>query len=177
MTSFRTFGDWRTIKELGLSSRAKEVSYEEARQNPHFEYALELHGLWLLMPINAPGDIPHYAHVRPNQIGSRILPSMFVMDAESGGKDFRWRLFGTDHAQRFGGEVTGRRMTTIARFEPSAASSLEFARKAFASKSPVFFTTEYFDETGTVKSTCTVALPLSGDGGNIERIFGCSVWC
>lgn len=172
MSSFRTFAEWRTIKELGLSSRAIEVSYDDARKNPGFADALELHGLWLLMP----DDIPHFREIKPSRFGSNILPSMFIMDVADGGRDFRWRLFGTDHAQRFGAEVTGRRMSAVAKFDTSACTSLAFARKCHDEQAPVFFITEYFDDVKVKKTTCTVALPLKGDDGTIERLFGCSVW-
>lgn len=172
MSSFRTFAEWQTIKELNLSSRAFEVAYEDALEDPSFAYPLELHGLWLLMP----GEIPHFDEVKPAKFGTQILPSMFIMDVLDGGEDFRWRLFGTDHAKRFGGEVTGRRMSAVAKFETSAASSLEFARECYRSRKPVFFKTEYFDELHTVRRTYTVALPLLGKDDRIERLFGCSVW-
>lgn len=177
MTSFRTFGEWRTIQELGLASRVKQVSLEEAIADPNFDYPLELHGLWLLMPITASGEIPHFKHVRPHTIGSKLLPSMFIMDVENCGQEFRWRLFGTEHAQRFGGEVTGRRLSTVARFEPSAAASLPLARQCCETGKPIFFHTEYFDETGIVKETASIVMPLWGDNRQVERLFGCSVWC
>lgn len=177
MTSFKTFGEWRTIQELGLASCVRQISFEEASTDPNFDYPLELHSLWQLMPIAASGAVPHFKHVRPHSIGSKLLPSMFIMDVESKGQDFRWRLFGTDHAQRFGGEVTGRRLSTIARFEPSAAASLPLAQQCYETQQPVFFHTEYFDDTGIVKETASVVMPLWGDDQKVERLFGCSVWC
>jgi len=176
MTSFRTFGEWKTIRELGLSSKAREISQEEAFSDADFDYPVELFHLWQQMPKTQGGKAPHFREMKPSNISKLILPSMFVMDVVDAGADFRWRLFGTDHAQRFGGEVTGRRMSTIGRFEPSAATSLEFAQLCFVSERPVFFQTDYIDNDITIKQTATVSLPLVGNSGAIERLFGCSVW-
>jgi len=172
MSSFKTFNEWRSIKDLGLSSRAAEITYKEALKDPNFEYPLALHSLWHLMP----GKVPHFDEIKPSIFGPQILPSMFIMDVEDGGKDFRWRLFGTDHAQRFGVEVTGKRMSSVAKVETSAETSLVFARKCYMEKAPVFFRTEYYDDQRVKKATHAVAMPLMGDSGKIERLFGCSVW-
>jgi len=173
MSSFRTFAEWQSIKELGLSSRAQELSYEEALADPNFEYPMELHALWSAMP----GDIPHFEEVKPSIFGTHLLPSVFIMNVVEQGSDFRWRLFGTDHTQRFGSDITGRRMSTIAKLDTSAGSSLAFGRKCYDTRTPVFFKTEYFDDQRVKKTTCTVALPLRGENGVIERLFGCSIWC
>jgi hypothetical protein len=172
MSSFRTFVEWQSIKELGLSSRAREITLDEAQTNPDFQYPLELHGLWLLMP----GDIPHYDEVKPSVLGARLLPSMFIVDVKDAGRDFSWRLLGTDHARRFGSEVTGRRMSAVAKFDASTKTSLAFAHQCYTSQAPVFFKTEYLDKQHVKKTTCTVALPLVDDSGKVKRLFGCSVW-
>jgi PAS domain len=172
MSSFRTFAEWRSIKELGLSSRAREITLDEARANPDFSYPLELHGLWLLMP----GDIPHVHAAKASVFSTKILPSMFIVDVKNEGRDFSWRLLGTDHARRFGSEVTGRRMAAVAKFDNSAKISLVFARKCYATREPIFFKIEYLDQQHIKKATCTVALPLVDDNGEVKRLFGCSVW-
>lgn len=173
MSSFRNFSAWKSIKEMGLSSRAEEVPLTDALTDPNFEYPVSLHRLWLSMP----GDIPHFDEVNPSLLNTQLLPSVFIMDVLEQGSDFRWRLFGTDHARRFGGEVTGKRMSTIAKIDSSAGSSLAFGRKCYDERTPVFFKTEYLKNQHVKETTCAVALPLVGKNDSIERLFGCSVWC
>lgn len=173
MNSFKSFAEWQSIKEMSLTSRAKELSQDEAAINPDFEYPMELFNLWLSMP----GEVPHFNEITASIFSARILPSVFIMDVVEHGSDFRWRLFGTDHAKRFGSEVTGKRMSAVAKFDRSAGSSLSFGRKCYDERAPVFFKTEYFDGQIVKKATCAVALPLAGENGGVERLFGCSAWC
>lgn len=172
MHSFKIYSELETVSEPGLSSRAYEVPYQNALAIASFGLALDLYEVWQHMP----GSIPHIDAFKPNTLSAAILPSMFVMDVEDSGMDFRWRLFGTAHSRRFGAEVTGELMSDVATRDTSARSSLTFAQVCYKEQTPIFFCTEYRDETRIRKTTHTVVMPLSDDDGTVTRLFGCSIW-
>ncbi len=172
MTSFRTFADWQSIRDMGLTTKVIEFSDNEAQAEPYLSCAYDLYNQWQAMA----GDIPHYKEVKPSLFPRHLLSSMFIVDVEDAGQDFRWRLFGTDHTRRFGNDMTGKRVSTIAEIDESAAASLKFGKKCYSERHPVFFKIEYLENQSIKETTGTVILPLTGDDGKIQRLFGCSVW-
>lgn len=172
MTSFKSVGDWQSIRELQLTSIAKRVSLSDAEKQPGFEQPLQLLRMWQ----NFPGALPHASEVRPKLIHNKTLPSMFVLDVIDNGADFRWRLYGTDHSKYFGKDVTGLLMSEAGPLESSTQQHLVFMGECYASRQPILFLTEYSDKLSVRKTTYNIALPLAGDDGEVSRIFGCSVW-
>ncbi|TNE61818.1 MAG: hypothetical protein EP335_14075 [Alphaproteobacteria bacterium] len=172
MGDFNTFSEWQTIRGQKLDSRAEAVLTVVARKLPLFRLPVKLYDMWMALP----GELPSASHVTPTWLGAELLPYMYILDIVDGGQDFRWRLFGTAHAARYGSEATGMLMSEAARRDKSAAGSLHFARQTCAEKRPTFFLTEFLQGEFAVKSNATVVLPLAGPDGDMSRLFGCSVW-
>lgn len=158
-----------------VSARTQTLSLEEARTNPSFSKPVSLFDIWRTLP----GPIPHHNNITPSLVGAAILPEMYIIDVIAGeneGYDFRWRLFGTEHSNRYGKEATGVLLSEAAKSDPSAAGSYKVAKQVMNTLTPAFFHAEFLEGEAVTKTTSTVVMPLSDDTGYVSRLFGCSAW-
>lgn len=158
-----------------VSARSHIISLKEARSNPSFSKAITLFDKWRALP----EAIPHHKNITPTLIGADILPELYIIDvigSKKEGIDFRWRLFGTEHSNRYGREATGILLSKAAKSDPSAADSYEIAQQVMKTSEATFFQTEFMEDDTTTQITRTVVMPLSDDTGNVSRLFGCSSW-
>ncbi|PCI59764.1 MAG: hypothetical protein COB37_10725 [Kordiimonadales bacterium] len=169
--SFKTYSELETAPETRLYSRSYEVPYQNALAVASFGIALELHEVWQHMP----GSVPHLDAFKPNTFSPAILPTMFVMNVEDSGRDFRWRLLGTTHCTCFGKGITSELLSETATRDTNARSSLSFAQACYTEQTPIFFCIEHRDETHVRNTTYTVFMPLADDDRAITRLFGCSI--
>ncbi len=159
----------------GLVARMQILSLKEARAHPSFVKQVSLFDKWHALP----GNIPHHKNITPAFVGIKILPEMYILDVigqQGNNVDFRWRLFGTAHSDRYGKEATGVLLSDAAREDQSAAGSYKVAQQVMHRLEAVFFLTEFIENDVVNKSTSTVVMPLSDDTGEISRLFGCSAW-
>jgi len=158
-----------------LSARTQIMSLAEAGEDPSFAKPISLHDKWRTLT----GPVPHHSHITPSFVGVDILPEMYIIDVigtKENGFDFRWRLFGTEHSNRYGKEATGVLLSEAAKTDPSAAGSYKVAKLVMKTLEPAFFRTEFIENGSVHKTTSTVVMPLSDDGGHVSRLFGCSAW-
>ena len=155
--------------------RTQTLNLEEARAQPSFSRPIALFEKWQSLP----GNIPHHKNISPAFVGVHVLPEMYILDIvnqQGTDVDFRWRLFGTAHSDRYGKEATGVLLSEAASRDQSAAGSYKVALKVIHTHEPAFFLTEFIENNAVHKSTSTVVMPLSDDTGKIGRLFGCSAW-
>lgn len=158
-----------------LSARTQILSLKQAQANPSFAKPISLYDKWCTLA----GPIPHHKNITPPFIGAETLPEMYIIDVignQESGFDFRWRLFGTEHSNRYGKEATGVLLSEAAKSDPSAAGSYKVAQQVLNTLEPAFFQTEFIENDAVHKTTSTVVMPLSDDGGQVSRLFGCSSW-
>lgn len=174
MSSFE--GTEQKVNQSEFSVRQTLLSLEEATAISTFEDCVELYNKWRALP----GDVPYHREITPAFLGARILPEMYIIDVVKGPLedelDFRWRLFGTAHGERYGTEATGILMSEAAKRDKSAAGSFRIAKQVYRSLKPAFFLTEFIENGILRRTTCTVVMPLSNKAGDITRLFGCSKW-
>ncbi len=155
--------------------RMQTLSLEEARARPSFVKPASLFDKWQSLP----GNIPHHKNISPAFVGVQILPEMYILDIigqQDTDVDFRWRLFGTAHSDRYGKEATGVLLSEAASQDQSAAGSYKVAQQVMRTLEAAFFLTEFIENDVVIKSTSTVVMPLSDDTGKVSRLFGCSAW-
>lgn len=155
--------------------RTQILELNDARENQSFANPIALYDKWLTLP----EVVPHYKQITPSFVGANTLPEMYIIDVlgdSKEGYDFRWRLFGTEHSNRYGREATGILLSEAARSDDSAAGSYRVAKQVMDTLEPAFFLTEFLENNVVVKTTSTVVMPLSDDEGKIVRLFGCSAW-
>lgn len=175
MAEFNTYTPWKSVKELDLKAVSCEMSERKACSNRMFEKPLKLMEKWKAMP----GDVPHFKNVDPVEIGTDILPILFILDVieqEDSDLDFKWRLFGTKNTQRYGIEATGYRLSKAMHLDASIAQSLRLARLVHKTHTPRFMETHFVKEDEIVYQASTIILPLSDDSGKVTRLFGCTDW-
>jgi len=155
--------------------RTQVLGLDEARALSSFVKPVSLFDKWQALP----GTIPHQKNISPAFVGVQILPEMYILDIVSQqgvDVDFRWRLFGTAHSDRYGKEATGVLLSEAASRDQSAAGSYKVAQQVMRTHKAAFFLSEFIENDIVHKSTSTVVMPLSDDAGEISRLFGCSAW-
>lgn len=175
MSSFDSYSTGPAVHDKGMTATAHEASEEEAAKDPLFSKCFNLVSLWHSMP----GTIPHYSQITPKNIGSALLPYLFILDVisdEDAELDFRWRLFGTAIRQRYGIEATGHTLSGAKKLDASIGESIRLARLVYLTHQPRFMRTQFDRNNVTYHQARTVILPLSDDNGSVSRLFGCTTW-
>ncbi len=175
MSSFDSYIEGPAVHQKGMEAFPEEISETDALLDDGFALTFTLLSKWQ----NMPGNIPHHKNVTPTEIGSAILPFLFILDVvleDNQEPDFKWRLFGTAISQRYGIEATGHLLSKAMKLDASIAESLRLARLVYSLKQPRFMRTRFVKDGRQYHQARTVILPLSGDNGNVERLFGCTAW-
>jgi len=177
------------VGDYAYEVETQQLSMEQVRANPSFSRPVQLYDKWCALP----GTIPHHNTITPSLIGAEILSEMYILDVltrpdnyEPGNNgldndddmpwDFRWRLFGTTHSERYGKEATGVLLSDAATHDKSAAGSFEVAQHVMKTHEAAFFLTKFCENGAIHKTTSTVVMPLADDNGAVCRLFGCSAW-
>lgn len=176
MARFKPIDQRKSDTGDNLMSKMSVVSLPEAEKNTSFREPVRLHRIWHELPRER-RQIPA---LKADTFGPALLPHMYILDvildSESDEIDFRWRLFGSTHTDRYKKEATGSYLSKAAANYPGAASSYEIAQWVFEHRQAAFYITKYSDDVGPVRSTSTVALPVLDASGDVSHIFGCSIW-
>ena len=162
-----------------FATKYRTLSLEEARATPSFAKPVTLFDKWQALP----GTIPHHKNITPAFVGAQISSEIYILDVlpqkindVDSCWDFRWRLFGTAHSDRYGKDATGILLSEAAIGDESAAGSYNIAKQVMKTHEAVFFLTKFIQNEVVHKTTSTVVMPLLDDGGNVSRLFGCSAW-
>ena len=174
--------EMRSIREQKLREIVWPITMEEAKAKECFAEPVKLFDIWH----NLSGDIPHHNHIKPSLFETTLLPSIYILDVlpeddlenMTGDVDFRFRLFGTSNRDNYGSEATGNRLSQSAEegADEGVGSGLGIIQQAYHTRGAQFFACEYYKEHEVVKTASFVVMPLSGDNGDIVRMFGCGIW-
>lgn len=160
----------------GLTSVMTILSLDEANEITSFEEPVRLFHIWHGLP----KEQSQIDALKPDTFGPSLLPHMYILDvirdAKSKELDFRWRLFGSTHTDRYRKEATGSCLSEAAANYSGAASSYKVAQHVYKHRKAVFYMNRYSDDSGPVRSTSTVALPLVDASDTVAQVFGCSIW-
>ena len=148
--------------EVHLSPRPEQISAEALRFLVQRWYHLR-----------ASGSSPHLRHIDPFALRP-ALGYLMVLEPVDGGRDFRYRLFGSSIARISGFDMTGRKLSE----HPARAYVSEFGiavcRASLRGGQPIYSTRH---PVGAEFTTCwhRLALPFVDDAGVPARILGGTV--
>lgn len=121
------------------------------------------------------GALPAFKDILPEEI-CRTLPNLVIWRVIDGGRDFHCRLCGEELNSNYGWNPMGRRLTEIARDNPSVAIFADNFRLCLAHRAPITVIDSFEGFYGTRKRTIGVIAPLAGDGGEITDLICCSIY-
>lgn len=151
------------------------VPEAECRLRPEFGLALRVYAAWQTMP-GAP--LPQRRSLDPAVLGAALLPHIVLFDVleEVGGRDYRWRLFGTRHEREYGRDLTGVRLSDLQAENASAAQLADLLDSTVDRAAPRFFDMCYLNDNTTRRRATGVMLPLSDGTGRLAHILGATSW-
>jgi hypothetical protein len=114
------------------------------------------------------GCIPGPDFVEPLRF-RKALGYMMLLDVEQGGRDFRYRLYGTEISRRFMRDLTGRLVSEVP-FKLSRVFFLAVYQAALVLRTPMF-TKHAPPSLVHVTSWSRLILPLSSDGAEVDRFL------
>lgn len=104
-----------------------------------------------------------------DEVGWDLLPNMSVVDVLDGGKDYRYRFWGTNNVQKKGTELTGQLLSQI---QARGAAMTGFAQfgDIMRARKPLAIVYEGDYERYVSGQQISFRFPLSSDGRNIDKI-------
>lgn len=122
-----------------------------------------------------PAGLPGRQHVDPVEIGSALLPHIFLADVLDGGRRFRWRLIGTHIVNHAASDDTGRDLdATIA---PAMRETIiGHYRETVTTCRPICHRSEFIGRDRRVYRYDRVLMPLAADGNAVDMILGGAVF-
>ncbi len=156
-----------------LNSDTRLVPPEEALASGDFRMARKLHELWRALAT----DIPQCEQLKPGHLDPSIMSNMVILDVLEQGNDYQWRLFGTAHADQYGDDLTGRRLSSVEAENTSAKALRRIFDQAKASTNGTFFELHYLSNGQREKVATGMMAPLSDKQGRIIQLCGCCDWC
>lgn len=154
-----------------LNSETKVVSADEALASNDFRMAQKLYEYWRALS----ADVPKCDQLKFGLLDPAIMSNMVILDVLE--SDYQWRLFGTAHADQYGDDLTGRRISSVMEDNPSAQALRDIFDQASANPNGTFFELHYLNEGHRVKIATGVMLPVADDQGRIVQLCGCCDWC
>jgi len=155
-----------------LKSQTKVVSAEDALASNDFRMARKLYEFWrTLSP-----DIPQFDQFKFGQLDPTLMSNMVILDVLDDG-DYRWRLFGTTHADQYGDDLTGRRLSSVELANVSVNALRRIFEHAKNNSGGTFFELHYLNEGNREKIATGVMVPLVDNQGSVVQLCGSCDWC
>ena len=110
---------------------------------------------------------PAKREVDPLEMAS-WLGNLMILSVLDGGRDFFYRLYGTNLVQLFGHELTGRRVSALRLSECNRVRSR--FQTVIAARKPRHFRFEHASGE-TSLAVCELALPLTEDGERVSHLL------
>ena len=150
------------------------VTYKESdiRRDAQFDTARSLVTIWKSWQ----GDPPFRRSLDPVTLGAKLLPSIVLLEALEGGRDYRWRIFGSLHEREYGADLRGRRLSEIESQNPSADALRRVLDEVRLTVLPVYYRLQYSSAIGLKRKASGVILPLADEDGEIGWLCGCASW-
>jgi hypothetical protein len=120
--------------------------------------------------------LPGRQHIDPLEMGSTLLPYLFLLDVEGPPLRFRYRLVGTHMVKGIGRDPTGQLMETAFpdfMFGSSYPDYVACVRNRAAIRRKGAPTSV---QTRNYIVIDRLLLPLAGDGATVDRILGASIY-
>jgi hypothetical protein len=122
--------------------------------------------------------MPDRQSIAPSEI-LRLLPNIFICEVVSGGREFRFRIFGTALVSLFGTEMTGKTLAELGA-NPSIITNADGARQrwrsiadaTFQKAAPVFAAGHLVNTVHRNLEWHSYSAPLTLGGDGIAQIFG-----
>jgi hypothetical protein len=112
-------------------------------------------------------DVPDRSALRPDEI-KRLLPFLFIADAEHKPFRVRYRLVGTKAVEVTGFDITGRYLDELLSAEPDQPW-MDHYRRAYDSRLPLFGATTVPTSSGSMFTYEFGIFPLRKGGDRIEQ--------
>lgn len=112
----------------------------------------------------------HFSDFHLDELPIRMIPASMLYDVIDGGKDYRYRFFGSDRVKSHGEDYSNRYVSEITPHMMSLKIAAENA-KILESKAPVVVNT-IAALGGEEFQYSLMRLPLFDDDGNVVRIYG-----
>ena len=171
-----TSGILPTIGELTrdpwASGLTETFAFGDIADDERFRSAVALKEAWLRLP----GAIPRRRDVDPTEFGPRLLPKIVILQVLDDGRDYRWRLFGGLHAEQYGADLTGFRLSQVEAENSSAQSLRPIFDQTHRVVAPVYYHLVYRAQAGMERRASGVMLPLREEGETVEALIGCASW-
>ncbi len=113
---------------------------------------------------------PSRADIDPLEIPA-LLPIVFLVDVTGEAADFRFRLVGSEFAQKYGAEVTGRTLREVNRHAHSDAILEDYAMCARECV-PLASRNSFINDQGIFWKYERILMPLGSDPGRPDMILG-----
>ncbi len=159
-------------QQPGFAEALVTFSESDIRRDVQFDAARSLAALWNSWP----GDPPVRQSLDPVALGAKLLPSIVLLEAISGGEDYRWRIFGSLHEREYGADLRGRCLSEVEAQNPSADALRRVLDEARLTASPVYYRLQYSSTIGLKRRASGVVLPLANDSGEVGWLCGCASW-
>jgi len=114
------------------------------------------------------------ADIDPTAIPA-VLPNIMLLDVLPGGRDFRYRLAGSNVERNFGSSAKGIILSDIVKAFPSFQPIIEVKQRCVATASPYACDEAIFTHFGTLKRVYCFAMPLSDDRVTVSHIFAVGI--
>ena len=154
-----------------LNSETKIVPADQALASDDFRMAHKLYDFWRALS----ADVPQCDQLKFGLLDPALMSNMVILDVLD--NDYQWRLFGTAHADQYGDDLTGRRISTVIEENPSVQALRKIFDQAKAEPEGAFFELHYLNEGSRVKIATGVMAPLANKQGRIVQLCGCCDWC
>lgn len=118
-------------------------------------------------------EMPGRVDIDPEDIKD-ILPYVLLVDVIAEPLDFRFRVAGTDVVQRFGEEITAKRLGEID-LDGKFASIFAEYRQTVDRRKPALFSESFLRDDKRFVSYSRLLCPLSKDGERVDMLFGVQV--
>lgn len=113
------------------------------------------------------GLLPGRSTIRPEEMRA-LLGNLLLMDVVDGGKDFRYRLHGTALVDLFGGDLTGRLVSSLV--IEGVTDLLDEARRVVESRSHYYLEETVVAERRHMRVSKLI-LPLAENGRDVDMLL------
>lgn len=156
----------------GFQGECRFFGEAEAAADPTFEPSFRLLKIWNGLA----GEPPHRRSLDPVALGSALLPGMVLVELVDRGDDYRWRVFGSEHAVQYGADLTGAALSEIEALNPTAGAVRQLFDHVRDTAAPVFMSLAYTSRGLLVREAHGLMLPLSDDENSVGWICGYARW-
>ncbi|MCR9220276.1 MAG: PAS domain-containing protein [Alphaproteobacteria bacterium] len=127
-----------------------------------------LAGFWRAARIEAGGDLPLTRSIDPLAF-RQALGSVLLLEPVDGGRDYLYRLYGTQVARFFGRDMTGRRLWEFP--SPAVTNSLVQYRMVTTNRVALYVEHDAPDSVSVLVRWCRLILPFQDESGAIDRLL------